>query len=58
MFLNPGGAAGRGGYVVPMKPLHVGPGKPGPGDEWHVPALPVQDAEGEGEGTAGPDRRA
>ena len=28
-------AQGAGGFVVPMEPLKVGPGEPGPGDEWH-----------------------
>ncbi len=37
LFLNPGGAASEGGYLIPMDNLNVGPGKPGPGDEWHVP---------------------
>jgi hypothetical protein len=30
LFLNPGGGASEGGYLVPMKPLTVGPGEPGP----------------------------
>jgi hypothetical protein len=37
LFLNPGGAASEGGYLIPMDNLNVGPGKPGPGDEWHMP---------------------
>jgi hypothetical protein len=40
VFLNPGGAASEGGYLVPMDNLNVGPGKPGPGDEWHMPTAP------------------
>jgi hypothetical protein len=42
LFLNPGGAAGEGGYLVPMDDLNVGPGEPGPGDEWRVPTGPVE----------------
>jgi hypothetical protein len=38
LFLNPGGGASEGGYLVPMRPLTVGPGEPGPEDEWHIPA--------------------
>jgi hypothetical protein len=37
LFLNPGGAASGGHYLVPMKPLTVGPGESGPEDEWHIP---------------------
>jgi len=40
VFLSPGGAAGEGGYVVPMNNLNVGPGEPGPGDEWNMPTAP------------------
>jgi hypothetical protein len=40
VFLSPSGSAAEGGYVVPMENLNVGPGKPGPGDEWHMPAAP------------------
>ena len=35
--------ADRGAVVVPIHGLNVGPGRPGPGDEWHVPAGPVED---------------
>ena len=35
--------ADRGAVVVPIHGLNVGPGKPGPGDEWRVPAGPVED---------------
>lgn len=31
------------GYLVPMDNLNVGPGKPGPEDDWHVPAEPAVD---------------
>jgi hypothetical protein len=40
LFLNPSGSASEGGYLVPMNNLNVGPGKPGPGDEWHLPTGP------------------
>jgi hypothetical protein len=42
LFLNPGGSAGEGGYLVPMDNLNVGPGEPGPGDEWIVPTGPLE----------------
>jgi hypothetical protein len=41
LFLSPSDQGG-GGFYVPMRPLNVGPGEPGPGDEWHVPTEPVQ----------------
>jgi hypothetical protein len=41
VFLNPGGGASEGGYIVPMHPLTVGPGEPGPEDEWHLPVEPT-----------------
>jgi hypothetical protein len=44
VFLNPSGSDGFGGLVVPMHPLNVGPGEPGPGDEWHLPPEPTTDA--------------
>ena len=34
---------------VTLNPLSVGPGKPGSGDEWHVPAGPVDDLVAENE---------
>lgn len=40
LFSN-GPADGSGGFLVPMDNLNVGPGEPGPGDEWHVPTGPV-----------------
>jgi hypothetical protein len=46
VFLNPSGSMGDGGYVVPMDDLNVGPGKPGPGDEWHMPMAPGEEDEG------------
>ena len=39
VFLNSSPAGSGSGYLVPMKPLSVGPGEPGPGDEWHVPPV-------------------
>jgi hypothetical protein len=41
LFLNPGGPTSDSGFLMPG-PLSVGPGKPGPGDEWHMPAGPVE----------------
>ena len=43
VFLNASPSGSASGYLVPMKPLHVGPGEPGPGDEWHVPPLEPRD---------------
>jgi hypothetical protein len=40
LFSN-GPADGGGGFLVPMNNLNVGPGEPGPEDEWQVPAEPV-----------------
>ncbi len=37
LFLSPGGDYG-GGILTPMNSLNLGPGEPGPGDEWHIPA--------------------
>jgi hypothetical protein len=31
----------RSPIAVPLKPLHVGPGEPGPADEWKVPTEPA-----------------
>ena len=33
---------GAGGFMVPLDSLSVGPGQPGPGDEWHVPSGPIR----------------
>jgi hypothetical protein len=46
LFLNSSPAGVGSGYLVLMKPLNVGPGEPGPGDEWHVPPAD-EAAEGE-----------
>jgi len=42
LFLSPSGSAGQGGYLVRMDDLNVGPGEPGPGDEWRVPMGPLE----------------
>jgi hypothetical protein len=60
LFFSPSGAAGDGGYMIPMGNLNVGPGEPGPGDEWHMPAEPsdginaADEAGGESVPSAGP----
>jgi hypothetical protein len=36
LFLSPGGDFG-GGILTPVNSLNVGPGEPGPGDEWQIP---------------------
>ena len=40
-FMNPTDVGG-GGFVVPMEPLKVGPGKPGPEDDWQMPDGPTE----------------
>jgi len=37
VFYSPSPGASDSGFLVPMDPLSVGPGKPGPEDEWRVP---------------------
>ena len=37
LFLSPTAPGGDSGYVIPTQSLTVGPGDPGPGDEWHFP---------------------
>jgi len=32
----------RGAIVTPIHGLNVGPGEPGPGDEWRVPTGPIE----------------
>jgi hypothetical protein len=32
----------RSPIAVPLKPLRVGPGEPGPGDEWRLPTGPLE----------------
>ena len=41
VFMSPTDIGG-GGFMVPIQNLNVGPGKPGPGDEWHVPTGPIE----------------
>jgi len=41
VFFN-GPVEGGGGFVVPMEPLKVGPGKPGPEDDWQMPDGPTE----------------
>jgi len=42
-FLNASPSGSASGYLVPMKPLHVGPASPVPATEWHVPPLEPRD---------------
>ena len=45
-FLTPDMGGGGGPIAVPMETLGVGPGEPGPGDEWTFPTdLPDKTAE-------------
>jgi hypothetical protein len=45
------------GYAVNiMKNLYLGPGEPGPGDEWRMPAGPVEEVASIAEDTPEPDR--
>lgn len=37
------GDVGVGLVPMPTNTLHVGPGDPGPGDEWKIPMGPVDD---------------
>jgi hypothetical protein len=39
VFFN-GPEDGSGGFLVPMDNLNVGPGQPGPEDEWQIPTQP------------------
>ena len=41
VFFN-GPVDGGGGFVIPMEPLTVGPGKAGPEDDWRMPVGPTQ----------------
>ena len=47
LFLNPSGSGPGGGFLVPMTPLTVGPGDPGPADEWEFPVEPADETAGE-----------
>ena len=40
-FLTPDMGGGVGMIPVPVNALNVGPGKPGPEDEWNMPADPA-----------------
>ena len=44
LFYSPSDMGGDGGFYVPLEPLTVGPGEPGPEDEWHVPPLAEEPA--------------
>ncbi len=54
LFFSPSGVAGNGGYLIPMGNLNVGPGEPGLGDEWHMPAEPGDAIDPEGEESVKP----
>ena len=41
LFLAPDMGSGAGGFLVPTRTLEVGPGDPGPGDEWAFPKTPT-----------------
>ncbi len=53
LFANPGGAS-PSGFLVPPNSLTVGPGEPGPEDEWKFPPDPIDGATGENPQTAQP----
>jgi hypothetical protein len=42
------GDVGVGLVPMPTNTLHVGPGQPGPEDEWRIPAGPPDDASHDG----------
>ena len=42
VFMSPDMGGGAGGFLVPMKPLKVGPGSPGPEDEWKLAEKPLK----------------
>jgi len=44
LFFSPTIQGGTG-FLVPMTPLKVGPGEPGPGDDWHLPPDPDEPPE-------------
>jgi hypothetical protein len=46
LFMTPTGEGG-GGLFTPMNSLKVGPGEPGPGDDWEFPTEPIDGAVGE-----------
>jgi len=43
LFMSPP-TPGGGGILTPMNSLTVGPGEPGPGDDWEFPKEPVDGA--------------
>jgi|ERR1035437_498630 hypothetical protein len=43
LFMSPP-TPGGGGIFTPMNSLRVGPGEPGPGDDWEFPKEPVDGA--------------
>jgi hypothetical protein len=53
LFLSPS-APGGGGLFTPMNSMKVGPGEPGPGDDWEFPTEPIDAAAGESAQTAQP----
>jgi hypothetical protein len=42
LFMSPDMGSGAGGFLVPMEPLNVGPGEPGPEDEWQLAEKPAK----------------
>jgi hypothetical protein len=44
LFMAPSGLAGSGGLFTPMNSLKVGPGEPGPQDEWEFPKEQADEA--------------
>ena len=56
LFLNPSGCGPGGGLLVPMNPLTVGPGEPGPADEWEFPTEPAERSGSEDTSTREPPR--
>ena len=43
LFMSPP-TPGGGGIFTPMNSLRVGPGEPGPGDDWEFPMEPTDGA--------------
>jgi len=37
LFMTPDMGSGAGGFLIPSQSLKVGPGEPGPGDQWAFP---------------------
>jgi hypothetical protein len=55
LFMAPSGVAGGGGLFTPMNSLIVGPGEPGPGDDWEFPTEPTDGPDAEKVPAAKPD---